>query len=78
MAAVTINRLALNLTGISESDGKRLATLVAQGLADAPEVAASRYLDSLSVTATATPGGGMERLAEQIVADLVRQLAREV
>ena len=76
MPNVSIDRLSLHLSGLSESDGRHLARLIADRLATAsvPESATSR--DTMRSNITARPGGGMRELSEQIVSDLVRQLER--
>lgn len=75
MVEMNIERLTLKLSGISESDGQRLAQLIAQELASATISSASpRHIDSLRVNATASLGSGMDTLSKQIVAEIVRQL----
>ncbi len=75
MAVMNIERLTLKLSGLSESDGQRLAQLIAQGLASATISSASLYhIDTLHVNATASPGNGVDTLSKQIVAEIVRQL----
>ena len=75
MAEMNIERLTLKLSGISESDGQRLARLIAEGLASATISSASpRHIDSLHVNATASPGNEIGMLSRQIVAEIVRQL----
>ncbi len=75
MAEMNIERLALKLSGINESEGQRLAQLIAEGLASAtisPE--GPRHIDALRVNATASPGNSVDMLSKEIVAEIVRQL----
>jgi hypothetical protein len=75
MAEIHIERLALKLSGISESDGQRLVQSIAEGLASAIIPSEGpRHIDSLRVNATATPGKSVDLLSKQIVAEIVRQL----
>jgi hypothetical protein len=75
MAEIHIERLALKLSGISESDGQRLAQLIAEGLASASISSESpRHMDSLRVSATANLDKSVDMLSKQIVAEIVRQL----
>ena len=79
MPDMTIERLSLNLSGWSETDGRRLAQMITDGLAAAPvpDGAASRDAMQSKTTAPAPPAGGnMQELSDRIVADLVRQLGR--
>jgi len=75
MAEMNIERLALKLSGISESEGRRLAQLIAERLASAtisPE--SPRRIDSLRVSAITSPDKSVDMLSKQIVAEIVRQL----
>lgn len=80
MATISIERLALKLFDLSEQDGQRLAELIAEGLAYAlipvEKKLAPFRLDNMRVNITAKPGAGLETLATQVVADIVRQLER--
>jgi len=77
MAAIDIDRLSLRLSGISGSDGQRLARLIAEGLAASPiGIEGTHHLDAMQVNVTARPGSSMDMLSQQIVADVLRQLER--
>ena len=83
MPDVTVDRLALKLSGLSESEGRRLAALIAEGLAAAPlffapEDAPSRRVDTVNVNVPAVPGGNVEQIAATVVADVLRQLERTI
>jgi hypothetical protein len=77
MATIDIDRLTLKLSGLSEREGQRLARLIAEGLAqaDIPNTA-PRRLETLRVNLTAPADGNVDRLSQQIVADVLRQLER--
>ena len=78
MPELTIDRLSLHLSGLSESEGRHLARLIADKLASTslPESGAGR--DQMTSNVVAQPGGGLGSLAERIVSDLIRQLDRSV
>jgi hypothetical protein len=73
MAGLHIDRLALSLPGFSADEGRRLARLIADGLAAATfEAAGNRASVRVDVSG---PSQGLDRLADQIVAEVRRQLA---
>ena len=75
MVEMNIERLALKLSGVSESDGQRLAQLIAEGLASTTiSSEGARRIDSLRVSAQANPDKNVDMLSKQIVAEIVRQL----
>ncbi len=75
MAMINIERLALKLSGLSDSDGRRLVQLIAERLASATSTSENMYyINSLRVDATAISGNGVDMLSKQIVAEIVRQL----
>ena len=74
MTALYIERLALRVPGLSDQQGRRLAELVGEGLATAPHVQASGQFGRLEVRVTAEPGQDVSRLAQAIVAELLRQV----
>ena len=77
MSEINIDRLTLRLSGISEHDGQHLSRLIAEGLAAARfGTEGVHHLDAMRVNVTANPGGSMDLLAKQIVADVLRQLER--
>jgi hypothetical protein len=74
---ITIDKLTLQLSGLSEEEGRKLARLLAEDLAVvtlpggcSPDTA------SVSVNVTQAPGASVNTLSQQIVADLLRQLDR--
>jgi len=76
MPRIEIDRLSLRLSGLSEDQGRLLATRVAEGLATAPDPGEAVQHDGLQANATMVPGGSLDTLADQIVAELVRQMKR--
>ncbi len=77
MREINIDRLTLRLSGISELDGQHLSRLIAEGLVAAPfGKEGVHQLDAMRVNVTASPGGSIDLLAKQIVADVLRQLER--
>ena len=77
MATIDIDRLTLKLSGLSEREGQRLARLIAAGLtqADVPTIM-PRRLETLRVNLATPVDGNVDRLSQQIVADVLRQLER--
>ncbi len=77
MAEITIDRLALDAPWLSPEEARRLAHAIAAELAAAPAPASGpRTHERVQASVTAAPAGGVDRLARQIVAELLRQLAR--
>jgi hypothetical protein len=77
MPDLMVDRLRLNLEGLSRADAERLATLVAQGLA-AAEIGGEGDVQGLQITLAPLPGSTMQSLSEQIVAELVGQINRTI
>jgi len=76
MPQLTIERLSLRLSGLSEGDSRHLARLIGEGLAEAPGISGDRKAMQIGINASA--GSSVQGLSDQIVAELVRQLARSV
>jgi hypothetical protein len=76
MGDIRIDRLALQVPGLTAADGRRLALQVAHGLAAAGAAGGGRAVPALRLDMTAAPGAGVDELAEQIVAEVLRQLRR--
>jgi hypothetical protein len=77
MPDLTIERLSLHLSGLSEGEGQRLARLIADGLAQV-SISGGENRDVMNAAITASPGVDMQELSERIVADVVRQLDRSI
>jgi hypothetical protein len=74
-----VDRLTLRLAGLSASDGRRLAHLVAGCLASADAPGAATSTARLRVSVAPRPGESLESMAQRIAAELVyalRVLAR--
>jgi hypothetical protein len=74
MDEIRIDRLTLQLSGISESEGRRLAMRITEGLAAAAipgDVAAAQGAIRVDLSA-----GSVDTLPERIVAEVLRQLRR--
>ena len=77
MTDISIDRLSVTLSGSSAGDGERLARPIAEKLAAAsPSLQASGQRESIKVELPEAKGSNLDQLAEQVVADLVRQLGR--
>ena len=77
MPDLTIERLSLHLSGLSEGEGQRLARLIADGLAQV-SISGGENRDVMNAAITVSPGVDMQELSERIVADVVRQLDRSI
>jgi hypothetical protein len=76
MSEVSIDRLILNVPGMSESDGRRLALAVAAGLGAAGAAGGGRDIPALHLDLIPSAKAGVDELARQIVAEFERQLRR--
>jgi hypothetical protein len=77
MAELKIDRLTLNLSGLSTRDGERLARLIAEGLGTANlSNEKSHRVGEMQVRVEADGKGDVDKLSEQIVAAVLRQLER--
>jgi len=75
MTNLTIDRLTLKLSGLSQDQGKHLAQLIAEGLASR-EISShsARDAPNLQLNIVAQPNANVDRLANQIVSEVLRQL----
>ncbi|WP_375494029.1 hypothetical protein [uncultured Nostoc sp.] len=75
MTNLTIDRLTLKLSGLSEPEGQRLAQNITQKLARS-DLASREPSDiaALQVTIPTRPNASIDWLAEQIVTSILRQL----
>jgi len=75
MAQINLDRLTLKLSGLSQNQGQHLARLIAEGLANS-EISSHSARDSpnLQLNITAQPNANVDRLANQIVSEVLRQL----
>lgn len=77
MDEIRIDRLSLQLSGIGEPEGRRLAMRITEGLATADipaDVAAEQ--GPIRVDLPELPPGGLDALSERVVAQVLRQLRR--
>ena len=75
MTNLIIDRLTLKLSGISQQEGQHLARLVTNKLATS-EISGYSARDSpnLQMNITAQSNANVDRLANQIVSEVLRQL----
>jgi hypothetical protein len=78
MAVLSIERLSLHLTGLSEGDGRRLTRMIADGLAAASVPIAAESRDALQSSVTPRFGSSLKEISDQVVADLLSQLERSI
>jgi hypothetical protein len=76
MSDVSIERLSLHLSGLSE--GRRLTRLIADGLAAASVPNSTESRDALQSNIKLRSGCSLQEISDQIVADLLGQLERSV
>jgi hypothetical protein len=76
MAGLTIDRLTLSVPFFSEAQGRRLAAGIAERLSATGLAWARGEFPSLRIDLTANVDADPDRLAERVVAELVRQIGR--
>jgi hypothetical protein len=77
MDDIDIQRLTLKLSGLDEPQGRRLASLIAQGLAGATiEDDVESEQSAVRVDFKASPLGSLGLLSNRVVAEVLRQLKR--
>jgi hypothetical protein len=76
---ITIDKLTLQLSGISEEEGRRLARELAEDLAivTLPQ-GCSENAESVSVNIPQPSSTSGKRLSQQIIAEMFRQLDRTI
>ena len=74
MSEVWIERLTLQVPNLAPADGRRLALQIAEGLGAA---GAGGDVSVLRVDLMASPGAGVNELARQVVAEILRQVQRQ-
>ena len=74
MAEAFIDRLTLQVPGLSETKARRLALAIAEGLAAAGLPGGASDVSTLRVELTASADTGTDRLASQIVSAILQQL----
>ena len=79
MTNLTIDRLTLKLSGISQQEGQHLAGLVTNKLA-ASEISSysARDAPALQLNINAPPNANVDWLANQIVSEVLRQLNQTI
>lgn len=75
MPDINVDRLSLRISGMRESESRRLAELVAEGLAGS-DIEARGDVQTLRVGLRSPPGSTLEKLSAQIVSELLSQLGR--
>jgi len=74
---ITVDRLSLQLSGLSEEEGRKLVRMLAEDLEMVTLPAnGSEAMASVSVNITPPSGASVKTLSNLIVADLLRQLDR--
>jgi hypothetical protein len=74
MNNLAIDRLILDVPGLSESDGRRLARQVADGLGSARLDGGGLDIPTMNLDLRPGRGDGVDELARQIVAEFARQI----
>lgn len=77
MTAITIDRLTLKFSGLSQQQGQHLARLIAEGLATSEFSSHSVHdAPNLQLNITTQPNANVDWLANQIVSEVLRQLSQ--
>ena len=74
MPGISIDRMTLESTGISEPQARRLAMGITEGLGARGESIVLRDVPAVCINLTASAGVGVDQLAEQVVSEILRQL----
>jgi hypothetical protein len=74
MPGISIDEMMLDLPGMTESQGRRLAMGIAHGLAVAGVSSTTGEVPALRIDLTADAGADSDVLARRVVAEIVRQL----
>jgi hypothetical protein len=78
MPNLSIERLSLHLSGLSEGEGRLLTRLIADGLVAAAVPGTAENRDAMQSKITPRAGDSLQKISDQIVADLLSQLDRSV
>jgi hypothetical protein len=76
MPSISIDRMTLELAGASESQARRLATGITERLAAADVSTRFGEFPAVSVNLTASVGTNADKLAEQVIHEILRELRR--
>jgi hypothetical protein len=76
MNEIRIDRLSLQVPGLSAAEGRRLALQVAEGLGALGAAGGGRDIPTVRVDLTAASKTSMDELAVKIVAEVLRQVDR--
>jgi hypothetical protein len=76
MPGLVIDRLRLHLSGVSEDDGRRLARLIADGLAASSMPDRGGSAGSLGFKVDKSPVDDLETLSRRIVSEVLRRAMR--
>jgi hypothetical protein len=74
---IQIDRLSLHVPGLSPAAGRRLALQIAEGLGAAGATMSTRDIPALRIDLTAGPITGVDELARQVIAEILRQVQRQ-
>lgn len=75
--AIQIDRMTMEIGAASSAEGRRVALLVAAGLAEAGALPAVGDIPAVRIELAADPGADALELAQRIVAATLRQLRRQ-
>jgi hypothetical protein len=78
MARIKIERLALQVAGLTESESQSLAMQLADRLAQSPVPGSSRRIETMQVAMTLLDTAPNGQLASRIADELLRRVQREV
>lgn len=76
MSQFSVDRLTLSVPFMSEAQGRKLAAGIADGLAATSLSWAGGQYPTLRVDVTANAGANPDYLAEQVIAEIIRQIGR--
>lgn len=74
MEMITIDKLSLQLSALSEEEGRKLAELLAEELAIVSLPAGCSHVPTVGVNVLRSPGVTVNALSQLIAAEVLRQL----
>ena len=76
MPGISIDRMTMQLTGVSESQARRLGMGITEGLAARRESIVLRDVPAVRINLTADAATNTDKLVEQVISEILQELKR--
>ncbi|SEO04033.1 hypothetical protein SAMN05216404_11091 [Nitrosospira multiformis] len=76
MPGISIDRMSMELTGVTESQARRLAMGITEGLAARRESIALSDVPVVRINLTADAATNTDKLIEQVISEILQELRR--